>query len=61
MGNTVASGHISGIKFRSRGCPTDGNDTLPNGAYPINSVDRRGTSSGELGAGTTIDIHEDKA
>ena len=61
MGNTVASGHISGIKFRNQGCLADGSDTLPNGEYPMDSVDRRGTSSGELGSGTTIDVHGDKA
>ena len=61
MRNTVASGHLSSFRSRSRGEFTGGSGTLAV-EDPTTSVDGRGLSSGELGVGveTTIDSHRDQ-
>ena len=58
--NTIASGHLSSFKARSRADVTGGGGTLPSGDdYPVSSVDE---PAGELGAGaeTTIDLHREE-
>ena len=61
--NTIASGHLSSFKARSRADVTGGGGTLPSGDdYPMSSVDEPAVTSGELGAGaeTTIDLHREE-
>ena len=59
MSNTVASGRISGFKFRSRGELTGG-DTFPG---RMDSVGDSTADSVELGvrAKTTVDLHQGEA
>jgi len=59
--NSVATGNPGSFNFRSRGRTTDGSGTL-SGGYPMDSADKYGKSSGELGIGvnTTLEFHQDK-
>jgi len=58
--STIVTGNIVSFKPEGQRESRNSGSTLPS-AYPMNSVDRYGESSGELGVGveTTIDFHRD--
>jgi hypothetical protein len=57
-GDTIVSGDLGSIHFKSQGESTDGDETLSNGRSTSLVVDQDGESSGELDVGTRTFIDD---